>query len=150
MLQSDIQTDGLQVDGYDRVRRHTSEHVNQRIDDEALARVQRLRAAGPLEIGRRLAALDREWDIDRALMANFAILGGASFLAGLRKVRPFRKGNGWFYTLGVQIGFLLMQATAGWCPPVVVLRRLGFRTAKEIEIERRALEALVENNPPSP
>jgi len=38
--------------------------------------------------------------------------------------------------------FLLQHAVQGWCPPLPVLRRLGFRTAREIEVERNALKAL--------
>jgi len=30
----------------------------------------------------------------------------------------------------------------GWCPPLPVLRRLGFRTAFEIDYDRYALKAL--------
>ncbi|MGZ8329614.1 MAG: hypothetical protein ACXWVA_00985 [Rhodoplanes sp.] len=40
------------------------------------------------------------------------------------------------------MGFLLQHAVQGWCPPLSILRRLGFRTAKEIERERNALKAL--------
>ena len=39
-------------------------------------------------------------------------------------------------------GFLLQQALQGWCPPLPLLRRLGFRTAEEISQERNALKAL--------
>jgi hypothetical protein len=39
-------------------------------------------------------------------------------------------------------GFLFQHATQGWCPPVPILRRLGYRTAREIETERIALKAL--------
>ena len=39
-------------------------------------------------------------------------------------------------------GFLLQHAVQGWCPPVPVLRRLGFRTASEIDEERYVLKAL--------
>lgn len=38
--------------------------------------------------------------------------------------------------------FQLQQAVQGWCPPLPVLRRLGFRTACEIEVERNVLKAL--------
>lgn len=38
--------------------------------------------------------------------------------------------------------FLLQHAVQGWCPPVPILRKLGFRTSYEIEEERRALKAL--------
>jgi hypothetical protein len=33
-------------------------------------------------------------------------------------------------------GFLLQHALQGWCPPVPLLRQLGFRTSYEIEEER--------------
>ncbi len=38
--------------------------------------------------------------------------------------------------------FLLIHALQGWCPPLPVLRRLGFGTASEIDYERYALKAL--------
>jgi hypothetical protein len=37
--------------------------------------------------------------------------------------------------------FLLQHALQGWCPPVPILRRLGYRTAREIFEERLALLA---------
>jgi hypothetical protein len=36
----------------------------------------------------------------------------------------------------------MQHALQGWCPPVPLLRRLGFRTSFEIEEERQALKAL--------
>lgn len=48
-----------------------------------------------------------------------------------------------FYLLpAVVVGFLLQHAVQGWCPPMPVFRRLGVRTASEIEEERYALKAL--------
>jgi hypothetical protein len=38
--------------------------------------------------------------------------------------------------------FLFQHAMQGWCPPVPILRRLGFRTADEIGKERMALKAV--------
>jgi len=38
--------------------------------------------------------------------------------------------------------FLLQHAVQGWCPPLTVFRRLGFRTAGEIARERYALKAM--------
>jgi hypothetical protein len=38
--------------------------------------------------------------------------------------------------------FLLMYAVQGWCPPVSILRRFGFRTRQEIDLEKYALKAL--------
>jgi hypothetical protein len=37
---------------------------------------------------------------------------------------------------------LLQHALQGWCPPIPLLRRLGFRTEAEINRERYALKAL--------
>lgn len=98
---------------------------------------------GQEAIVHRLAELDEEWDVDRALMLNFAIAGGASFSLGLARyagtplLQPRRKG--FLYFFGAQLTFLLIHATAGWCPPASVFRRFGFRTKGEIEAERHAL-----------
>jgi hypothetical protein len=48
----------------------------------------------------------------------------------------------WYLLAGVVAGFLLQHAVQGWCPPVPVFRRWGFRTAAEIDEERYALKAL--------
>jgi len=42
----------------------------------------------------------------------------------------------------VVAAFLFQHAVQGWCPPIPVLRRLGVRTSREIELERIALKAL--------
>jgi hypothetical protein len=39
-------------------------------------------------------------------------------------------------------GFLLQHALQGWCPPLIWFRRMGFRTASEIEAERYGLKLL--------
>jgi hypothetical protein len=38
----------------------------------------------------------------------------------------------------------MQHALQGWCPPVPILRRLGFRTAREIFEERLALKSLLD------
>jgi len=119
----------------DRVRRRTSARVNERIDRRAQETVEDSAVLGREAMIARIAELDREWDIDRALMANFAILGGLTFELGRRRHR------GWMALFRVQQAFLLVHALVGWCPPVPVFRRLGFRTAKEIAAERTALMA---------
>jgi hypothetical protein len=48
----------------------------------------------------------------------------------------------WFFLPTIVAGFLLQHAVQGWCPPVGLFRRLGFRTASEIEIERYALKVI--------
>jgi len=128
---------------FDRVRAHTPDKVNRRIDATTEGTVAQTTRGGRDSIVERLAELDREWDVDRALMANFAVVGGAFYMLGLTRPnhRPSfaPRRSPWLYPLGVQIAFLMLHATVGWCPPVPVFRRLGFRTKTEIETERSTL-----------
>ena len=124
--------------GQDRVRRHTAPPVNHRIDALTRARIA--------EIGKdhdaiieRLAELDHEWDIDRALMAQFATVGGALLALGIAKRNRSLLG-----VVGAQCLFLLQHAVFGWCPPASLFRRLGVRTQQEICAERAALHAELE------
>ena len=48
----------------------------------------------------------------------------------------------WLALPAIVTGFLFQHAMQGWCPPLPILRRLGFRTAEEINQERYALKAL--------
>ncbi|PKL97442.1 MAG: hypothetical protein CVV19_15780 [Gammaproteobacteria bacterium HGW-Gammaproteobacteria-9] len=117
-----------------RVPAHTAEHVNQQIRRRTERSVEYYRQH-PQQIGRRLRELDREWDIERTLEANAATLVVAGAVLGLTVDRKF---------LGIPLvvgGFLLQHALQGWCPPLPVFRRLGLRTAAEID-ERSALEAI--------
>jgi hypothetical protein len=45
----------------------------------------------------------------------------------------------WFLLSAAVQGFFLQHALEGWCPPLPTLRKLGVRTAQEIEAERYAL-----------
>jgi hypothetical protein len=121
----------------DRVRKNTDDIVNGRIDRRTLENVARFAALGPDAVEARLDDLDREWDIERILQANAAGLS----LVGLLVGAATRKRR-WFLLPSAVAGFLLMHAIEGWCPPVPVLRRLGFRTQREIDDERTALKAL--------
>jgi hypothetical protein len=96
------------------------------------------RAAGrsSREISDRLSRLDREWDIERTLEANAASVGLLGVGLGAFVSR-------WFLILPTAVtAFLLQHAIQGWCPPVPLLRHLGFRTSREIDDERVALKAL--------
>jgi hypothetical protein len=119
----------------DRVPLHSSEHDNRRIRRTLLANVAYF-AEHREQIIDRLAALDEEWDIERAIEANAAVIGFAGIaLAAGRDQR-------WLILPALVASFLFQHAIQGWCPPVPILRKLGFRTSYEIEEERRALKAL--------
>ncbi|HEU0031441.1 MAG TPA: hypothetical protein VFQ53_12470 [Kofleriaceae bacterium] len=123
---------------HDEVREHTSTANNQRIDrttrgaiDEASTSRTALRA--------RLAELDREWTLDRALMLNFSILGGLSASLAMRNLRRTGKLGAWGALFITQMAFLAHHAIRRWCPPMPVFRRLGFRSDQEIDAERELL-----------
>ena len=120
----------------ERVPGHTPEAYNEAIRRQTEANVARVAAAGPAALDRRLAELDREWDIERTLEANAATVTLIGSALGLVADRRF------FALPAVVAGFLLQHALQGWCPPVPLFRHLGFRTAAEIDYERYALKAI--------
>lgn len=118
-----------------RVPAHTAARINERIqheiDDSVLYYSEH-----PHQIEERLEELDREWDIERTLEANAASITLLGLGLGMAVDRRFL----W---LPVAVSsFLLQHALQGWCPPVPLFRRLGVRTAAEIDQERYALKAL--------
>jgi hypothetical protein len=124
---------------YDRVRGNTPDKVNREID-ELTASYLSLVGTEPHAIRKRLWEIDREWHVDRALIGVFSVLGGFTAHRALLAAQRGHRFSGWRLLLWTQLGFLLHHAIRGWCPPVSVLRRLGFRTDKEIAAERIALE----------
>lgn len=119
----------------ERVPAHTTASVNRQIRQDTEERVARL-SRDLDRIGARLAELDREWDVERTLEANAATLAFTGVLLGVTVDRR------WLALPALVTAFLLQHATQGWCPPLPVLRRMGFRTPREIEEERHALKAL--------
>lgn len=119
-----------------RVEAATHPDINRRIRRQTDATV-RYFAARPHEIGRRLKELDEEWNIERALEANASALA----LAGT-SLALVTRNRAWLALPFAVTTFLLQHAVQGWCPPLPVLRRLGFRTAREINEERAALKAM--------
>lgn len=119
-----------------RVPEHTAEHVNEEIWRQTERNVARYAAAGPEAIHRRLEELENEWDIERTLEANAA----TAVLVGLTLGATVDRK--WFIFPAFVAGFLLQHAVQGWCPPLPVFRRLGFRTQTEIDEEKHALKAL--------
>ncbi len=126
-----------QTFGYrgDRVRENSTASVNRNIDREIRRNIQSYMAADPEAIEDRIRELEVEWDIERVLEAmasSFSLIG----LALGRTRKRF---------LGIPLAilpFLLLHAVQGWCPPMTALRRMGFRTQREIEAEKYALKAL--------
>lgn len=106
----------------------TEKHIKENIEDFST----RTKAA----IDKRIARLDAEWDIERMLELNFSLLSaGGAFLAAFADRR-------WLALSIVVNAFMLQHSLEGWCPPVSLLRKMGFRTREEIDREKFALKAM--------
>jgi hypothetical protein len=110
--------------------------VNEQIAEQTAASIAHYAGASRQAIDERLAELDAEWDIERYLetmASSFTLFG---LVLGVTKSRKF------LVIPAVVQTFFLQHALQGWCPPLPLLRRLGIRTADEINKERYALKAL--------
>ena len=119
----------------DRVTQNTDRQINDRIQHEMEMRLAYF-SQHPEQIDRRLAELDREWDIERVLETGSSTLTLTGLLLSIIGSRKWL-----LLSLAVQ-GFFMQHALEGWCPPLPLFRRLGVRTAEEINQERYALKAL--------
>lgn len=123
------------MENFDRVQDNTEGSVNEDLMSEADARVRMLRSASREEITERIRKLDREWDIERALEMNASLFAFSGLALGVARNKK------WLTIPAVVLPFLFQHAVQGWCPPLPILRRLGFRTRKEIDREKYALKA---------
>lgn len=129
---------GTTYEQADRVRRSTSLRINREIDRQTKENIRRFSGMDRRTIVRRIEALDREWDIERVLEVNASSLALTGLVLGLAVNRK------WLLLPGVVLPFLLQHGVQGWCPPLPILRRLGVRTRGEIDQEKYALRAALE------
>jgi len=109
-----------------------NEHIGRQIESNVIFYASQDRGA----LDRRLQELDREWHIERVLEANAA----AVLLLGLG-LGHFHNHR-WYLLPTAVAAFVFQHVLQGWCPPMSLLRRLGVRTAQEIDCEHHALKAL--------
>lgn len=107
--------------------------MNVRVRDKSIQNVRDMLNATPAQFKTRLHELEHEWDMERTLEFNASI----ACLTGLA-LGTF-VGPNWYWFSAAVVMFLAQHAIQGWCPPMPVFRKLGFRTAEEIEDERNAL-----------
>ncbi len=117
-----------------RVEEHTSPQINARIDEQTRLSVRQ--HVGQIDrIDARLVELDREWDIERVLELNAGMVALGGSLLSLRWPK--------FRAVPIVVtAFLIQHAVQGWCPPLPIFRRMGYRSEREINKERIALKAL--------
>lgn len=117
----------------DRVRNHSSNKANQKIDLQTERNINEYSSRQPIAIRARLAELDREWDIERSL----ELTSGLNVLIGLGLGLTVNRK--WLLLSAVSAAFLVQHTLQGWCPPLPVFRALGVRTRNEILKEREEL-----------
>lgn len=117
-----------------RVQEQTAEHVNEQIRRQTEMNIAYY-GRHPDRIQQRLRELDEEWDVERVLEVNSSALSLLGLVMGVARRR-------WLVLPLIVQGFFMQHALQGWCPPLEILRRFGYRTRGEIEQERYALKTL--------
>jgi hypothetical protein len=98
-------------------------------------------ARRPSGTAARLRQLDQEIGQEEALQVGAAVLGFVGAILGFTVSSAFALLPAMvFATLG-------QYAIQGWCPPMLLLKRLGLRRRGEIERERYAVAATLEEPP---
>jgi hypothetical protein len=120
----------------DVVRRKTAQEVNERIDRQIERNVGYYATQSKEAISERIEELEDEWDVDRLLARNAAVIA----LSGTMLGALFNRG--WLIIPLAVTSFLWHHMQKGWCPPLPVMRRMGVRTLREIECEIFALKVL--------
>lgn len=119
-----------------RVRQNTSEKVNREIDQQLQKSIECYSGKSAAEISKRIDELDREWDIERVLEVNMSAVA----LTGIA-LSAFHNRK-WLILPGLVLSFFAQHAIQGWCPPLPLFRKLGYRTRAEIDKEKYALKIL--------
>jgi len=117
------------------VSRNTNDQLNEEVSRRIHDSVVQFAQAPQERLEGRLTKLNQEWDTDRLLVT----VSTSIILAGL----ALAVVNPWCLLLSVAAAaYLLSHGLCGWDPLRFLERRLGFRTATEIEYERYALKAV--------
>lgn len=125
--------DAILNSGFDRIRQHTPDRINEKIDAATRANILYYTEQGEPQMRKRIKELDREWDIDRAVFL------WASGVLSIGLLLAKKVNSKWLLLPAVVSTFLAYHAIKGWCPPVSLFRRLNFRSRKEIDAEKYAL-----------
>ena len=124
---------------YDRIRNNTPDSINQKIDQKTQQNIQYYNKQNEMVIKSRIKELDHEWDIERVLALNASLFALTGTILGITVNKK------WLILPVVVTSFLAQHAVQGWCPPLPLFRKSGFRSRKEIDLERYALVETLED-----
>lgn len=123
-----------------KVNRNTSTEINKIIQQKAEKTIHDLEDKSNKDIMDRIRQLDYEWDTERVLEINFAVIvliTSKLSLGGHKK---------WMALSGIASLFMIQHSIQGWCPPLPVIRKFGIRTASEILDEKAILKTMINNS----
>lgn len=120
------------------ITQKTPEYINQEIERQTEARIHQFKRTSPEEIIQRIAELDSETHAEKVLAVSLASATAAAFLLSLTHKK-------WTIVSGILSVFLLQQKLKGWSLPLLLIRQQGFRTRSEINLERQALNNLLQD-----
>lgn len=118
-----------------RVQLNTKPEINKAIKEQAVYNLNAYRNADEATLSKRTKELNKEWDTERFLEANAATIILICSILGLKHSKAF-------LLTGTISFFLLQHALQGWCPPLSIIRKIGIRTADEINIEKTAIKMM--------
>lgn len=114
-----------------RVAINTHPSTNASIRNNTLRRINIYKNSSDKILSDNVGKLNSEWDVERVLELKAACIVLGSTILGLKTNKKY-----WFLISGTAGLFLLQHSLQGWCPPVPLIRKFGFRTSEEINNEK--------------
>lgn len=121
----------------EKVPHNTKKGVNNQIREKCINNLKEYDLMSENALTERIKQLNREWDTERFLETNASLIIFIGSIIGV-----LTRNYYWFILPGIISFFLLQHALQGWCPPLPLIRRAGFRTVEEINNEKVVLKFL--------
>ncbi len=119
-----------------RVPLKTCPSQNNLIRNQTICKLNKAKNSSKAALSKQIKQLNCEWDTERVLEVHAASLLLFSAFMGIRG------GRIWFCVSSMVAIFLLNHGLYGWCPSLPIIRKMGIRTAEEINIEKTVLKML--------
>ncbi len=119
-----------------RVACNTQPDINDKIRQHTLQNLDKYKGSIEEVISEKIENLNAEWDTERVLEADAALMIMITAFLG------FRHNRGWLlFTTAISLS-LLSHALQGWCPSIPLIRKMGIRTSEEIYNEKTVLKMI--------